>query len=124
MQRIFADRVSVRGNLLNNDINPLPLGSQIIVSISDVSLQDTASRPLNTIVLSGSYRFPISFDIPYSLAQVQANGNTIQQYAIQARIEKDGQLLYINDQHTPVQLIPPPMNPVNVYMKKVANYPG
>ena len=116
--------MSVRGNLLNNEINPIPFGSQIIVSLSDVSLQDVASRPLNSVVLSGSYRFPISFDIPYSLAQVHANGNAIRQYAIQARIEKDGQLLYINDQYTPVQLIPPPINPVNVYMKKVANYPS
>ena len=43
----------------------------------------------------------------------------MRQYAIQARIEKDGQLLYINDQYTPVQLIPASITPVNVYMKRV-----
>lgn len=116
--------MSVRGNLLSDDTTPLPFGSQIIVSLADVSLQDAPSRPLNTIVLSGSYRFPIQFDIPYSMAQVQANGNAIRQYTIQARIEKDGQLLYINDQYTPVQLLSPSNNPVNVYMKRVSNYPG
>ena len=79
---------------------------------------------MNSIVLSGSYRFPIAFDIPYSLAQVQSNTNNIQQYTIQARIEKDGQLLYINDQYTPVQLSPAPFSPVNVYMKKVGVWTG
>lgn len=120
------DRVSVRGNLLSDDITALPYGSQITLTLADVSLQDTASRPLNTVVLRGSYRFPISFDIPYSLAQAQSSSNSIRQYTIQARIEKDGQLLYINDQYTPVQLLPPPINPVNIYMKKVgvATNPG
>jgi uncharacterized lipoprotein YbaY len=61
----------------------------------------------------------MDFEIPYSIAQVQFNSNNARQYAIQARIEKDGQLLYINDQYTPVQLIPAPINPINVIMKKI-----
>ncbi|CAF1272537.1 unnamed protein product [Rotaria sp. Silwood1] len=116
----------VRGNLISDDTSMLPFGSQIVVSLADVSLQDVASRPLNTLVLYGSYRFPIPFEIPYSMAQVQINSNSIRQYAIQARIEKDGQLLYINDQYTPVQLIPAPINPINVFMKKISTstFPG
>lgn len=98
----------------------LPAGSQIVVSLTDVSLQDVASRPLNTLVLYGSYRFPIAFEIPYSMAQIQANGNIMRQYVIQARIENNGQLLYINEQHTPVQLVPPSVNPINVYMKRIS----
>ena len=117
----------MRGTLLSEDIYPLPAGSQIIVSIADVALQDVPSRPLNTVVLSGSYRFPIPFEIPYSMAQIQTESNNIiRDYAIQARIEKDGQLLYINDQHIPVQLIPAPVNPINILLKKVGTsiYPG
>ncbi|CAF3788380.1 unnamed protein product [Rotaria sordida] len=110
----------IRGNLISDDTSMLPFGSQIVVSLADVSLQDAPSRPLNTLVLYGSYRFPIPFEIPYSMAQVQMNGNGIGQYAIQARIEKDGQLLYINDQYTPVQLIPASINPINVFMKKMS----
>ncbi len=87
-QNQFLDQASVRGNLLNDDPSVLPYGSRIIVSLTDVSLQDVAARPLNT-------------------------------FTIQARIEKDGQLLYINDQYTPVRLIPTPVNPVNIVMKKV-----
>ncbi|UJR37836.1 hypothetical protein I4U23_030526 [Adineta vaga] len=125
-QGIQQNQPTVRGNLLNDDTTALPYGSQISVSLVDVSLQDVPSRPLNTVVLYGSYRFPIAFEIPYSMMQVQQNGNTIRQYAIQARIEKDGQLLYINDQYTPVQLIPTPINPINVIMKNVGitTYPG
>lgn len=114
----YLDRASVRGNLLNDDASVLPYGSKIIVSLTDVSLQDVSARPLNTVVFYGSYRFPIAYDIPYSIAQVQANGNA-QRYAIQARIEQNGQLLYINDQYTPVRLTPVPINPVNVLMKRV-----
>jgi len=113
------DRTTVRGNLLSDDTSVLPYGSQIIVSIVDVSLQDVPSRPLNTFLLYGSYRFPIAFEIPYSINQIQSINN-FQRYAIQARIEKDGQLLYINDQYTPVKLNPASVNPVNVYMKKIA----
>ncbi|CAF2511166.1 unnamed protein product [Rotaria sp. Silwood2] len=124
-QGIQTNRASVRGNLLSDDTSVLPYGSQITVYLADVSIQDVAARPINTFVLYGSYRFPIAYEISYSIAQIQSNNN-IQQYAIQARIEKDGQLLYINDRYTPVRLIPAPINPINVVMKKVGPsiYPG
>ena len=104
----------------------LPYGSLILVSLDDVSFQDAPARTINTFVLRGSYRFPIAYVIPYSIRQIQDNSNNIRQYAIQARIEMNGQLLYINDVYTPVQLIPVPVNPVNVVMKKVDTsiYPG
>jgi hypothetical protein len=89
----------------------------------DTSLQDVAARPINTVVIYGSYRFPIAYEISYSTAQIQANN--VQQYSIQARIEKDGQLLYINDQYIPVQLIPVPVRPINIVLKNVGgSYPG
>ena len=118
------NRVSVRGNLFSDDSSALPYGSRITVSLVDTSLQDVAARPLNTVVFYGSYRFPIAYEIPYSIAQVQANG--MSQYAIQARIENNGQLLYINDQYTPVQLIPAPSGPINIVLKNVggSSYPG
>ena len=113
-------RTSVRGTLFADDTSPLPFGSQIVVTLADVSLQDVAARPLNTVVLSGSYRFPIPFEVPYSLGQVQSESSFAQQYALQVRIEKDGQLLYINDQRVSVQLNPPPINPINIILKRVS----
>lgn len=118
---VLEDRLTVRGNLLSDDPSGLPYGAQISVSLVDVALQDVSARPLNSVVLYGSYRFPIAYEIPYTLGQIQNIGNSIQQFAIQARIEKDGQLLYINDQYTPVRLLPAPINPVNVIMKRVSN---
>ena len=102
----------IRGNLLSNDQSNIPFGSQIIVSLVDVALQDTSSRPLTTFALYGSYRFPISFELNVNPTQI----STYQQLAIQARIEKDGQLLFINDQYTPVRF---PTSFVNVWMKNV-----
>ncbi|UJR08414.1 hypothetical protein I4U23_012684 [Adineta vaga] len=121
------NRAVVRGYLLSDDPAVLPYGSQIVVSIKDVSLQDVAAAgPLNSFVLHGSYRFPITFQIPYSIAQIQQDPNGYRQYALQARIERNGQLLYINDQHIPIQLNPVPINPINIPMKKVGTsiYPG
>ena len=117
----LEDRLAVRGNLLSDDQSGLPYGAQISVSLVDVALQDVSARPLNSVVLYGSYRFPIAYEIPYTLGQIQNTGNSIQQFAIQARIEKDGQLFFINDQYTPVRLVPAPINPVNVMMKRVSN---
>lgn len=86
----------------------------------------SAAGPLNSFVLYGSYRFPIAFQIPYSVAQIQQTPNGPRQYALQARIERNGQLLYINDQYTPVQLVPPSNSPISIVMKRVgsATYPG
>ncbi|CAF1105355.1 unnamed protein product [Adineta steineri] len=125
-QGIQQNRAYVRGNLLSEDTSTLPYGSQIIVSIKDVSIQDVAAGPLNSVVLTRSYRFPIAFQIPYSIAQIQQDPNTARRYALQARIEINGQLLYINDQQIPVQLIPAPINPINIMLKKVGtpSYPG
>ncbi|CAF4352737.1 unnamed protein product, partial [Adineta steineri] len=117
--KLYLDRAYVRGNLLSEDTSTLPYGSQIIVSIKDVSIQDVAAGSLNSVVLTGSYRFPIAFQIPYSIAQIQQDPNTARRYALQARIEINGQLLYINDQQIPVQLIPAPINPINIMLKKV-----
>ena len=97
----------------------LPTGSQIIVSLVDVGLRHAVPQRINTIVLRDSYHFPIPFEIPYSISQLQTNSNSIQQYAIQAQIEQDDKLLYINDQYTPVQLIPASHNPINIMMKNV-----
>ena len=79
-----------------------------------MALQDTSSRPLTTFVLYGSYRFPITFELNVNPMQI----STYQQLAIQARIEKDGQLLFINDQYTPVRF---PTNFINVWMKNVGS---
>jgi uncharacterized lipoprotein YbaY len=121
------DRTSaIQGNLLHDETSTLPYGAQIIILLADVSLHDGTSRLLNTLVLTGSYRFPIAYLIPYSMAQVQATGNTARQYIIQVRIEKDGQVLYANDPYTSVQLKPAPTKPVNIVLRKLLSpmYPG
>jgi len=105
-------RTAIRGSLLSNDLSALPFGSQIFISLADVSLQDTAARVLNTITLSGVSRFPIPFELSHSSI------NPSLRYSIQARIERNGQLLYINDQYTPIS-----NGPINIFMKKVGPSP-
>lgn len=100
----------IRGNLLSNDLSTLPFDSRIFISLADVSLQDAPARVLNTVTLSGSHRFPIPFELPYPSVSM----NPGMRYSIQARIERNGQLLYINNQYTPIS-----MSPINVFMKKV-----
>ena len=116
-------RFTIRGYLLSDDPSPLPYGSQIIVTLADVSLQDAPSRPVNTFVLSGSFRFPISYEIPYSMSQLPADNRFGRQYAIQVRIEKDGQLLFINDQRVSVQLASTPIESINIFLRRVYSLP-
>ena len=117
-QNNFLDRLLVRGNLLSEDQSILPYGSQIIVSVVDASLQDAPSRPINTFVLYGSYQFPISYEIPLTS---MINSNQLQRLSIEARIEKDGRLLYINDEYTPVRFS---SMPINIRMKNIGNSNG
>lgn len=116
---ILGQQGSVRGFIVSEDSSQLPFASQITVTLADVTMQDVASRPLNSIVLSGAYRFPIPFEITYSVSQLQAEGYIGRMFVLQARIERDGQLLYSNDQHISVQLVPPPMLPINIPVRRI-----
>jgi putative lipoprotein len=69
------------------------------VQLADVSRADAAAVVLGeqTIETRGK-QVPFAFEIRYDAARIEANHT----YAVQARIEVDGQLRFISDQRYPV----------------------
>ncbi|MGW8186713.1 MAG: YbaY family lipoprotein [Desulfobacterales bacterium] len=73
----------------------LPPTAVIKVQLVDVSRADAPAVALGEQIIStGGKQVPFFFEIPYDPAKIEANHT----YAVQARIEEDGRLRFINDQ--------------------------
>jgi putative lipoprotein len=65
------------------------------VQLVDVSRADAPVVVIGEqLIRSGGKQVPFAFDIAYDATKIEANHS----YAVQARIEDDGQLMFINDQ--------------------------
>jgi putative lipoprotein len=68
----------------------------IKVQLVDVSRADAPAVVLGEqIIQAGGKQVPFAFAISYDPARIEANRS----YAVQARIEDDGKLRFISDQH-------------------------
>jgi putative lipoprotein len=73
----------------------LPPSATIKVQLIDVSRADAPATVLGEqIITAGGKQVPFTFEIPYDPTKIQPNYS----YAVQARIEDGGKLLFINDQ--------------------------
>lgn len=81
----------VTGTVTYREHIALPTGAVVTVQLLDVSLQDTAATVIaeQRITTTGN-QVPFSFDLAYDPSKIQAD-NT---YAVQARIEEQGQLMF------------------------------
>ena len=103
-----AATASVSGTVTYLQRIALPPTAVIQVRLVDVSLADAPAVVLGEqLIQAGGSQVPFSFEIPYDPARIDPSFS----YAIQARIEDGGRLLFINDQHyavvtrgAPVQL--------------------
>ncbi len=73
-------------------------GTEVSVSLQDVSLADAPSQTISTAAIVDAGKFPVTFRLPYSKGLIKP-GRT---YTLSARIELAGKLLYINDTAHPV----------------------
>ena len=74
----------------------LPPTAAIKVQLVDVSRADAPAVLLGEqIIQAGGKQVPFAFAISYDPARIEANRS----YAVQARIEEDGKLRFISDQH-------------------------
>ena len=74
----------------------LPPTAVIKVQLVDVSRMDAPAVVLGEQIIQASGKqVPFVFEISYDPARIEANRT----YAVQARIEDDGELLFINDTH-------------------------
>jgi putative lipoprotein len=90
-----APTARVTGTVTYRERIALPPTAIVKVQLADVSRADAKAIVLGeqTIVTSGN-QVPVSFEIVYDPARIEANHT----YAVQARIEESGQLRFISDQ--------------------------
>jgi putative lipoprotein len=86
---------SVSGMIAYRERFALPPAAVIKVQLVDVSRADAPAIVLGEQALeAGGKQVPFAFAIPYDPAAIEPSHS----YAVQARIEVDGQLRFINDQ--------------------------
>ena len=86
----------VTGTVTYRERIALPPTAVIKVQLVDVSRADAPAIVLGEQVTHASGRqVPFAFEIPFDPARIEANYS----YAVQARIEQDGQLRFISDRH-------------------------
>lgn len=78
----------------------LPLGAHLSVSLEDVSWADASSVILASHAGPVEGNVPLPFSLSYDLEQIIPGHS----YAVSARIELDGELLFINTEHHGVTL--------------------
>jgi putative lipoprotein len=78
----------------------LPANAVLSVSLQDVSLADAPAQVLARQSGPVNGQVPLPFHLPYEPAKVQAG----HRYAVSARIELDGKLLFITTEHHAVKL--------------------
>ncbi|MCU0225268.1 MAG: YbaY family lipoprotein [Acidobacteria bacterium] len=90
-----APAASVSGTIAYRERAALPHAAVIKVQLVDVSRADAPATVLGEQVFeAGGKQVPFTFEIPYDPAAIEPRHS----YAVQARIEVDGQLRFINDQ--------------------------
>lgn len=85
----------VTGTVTYRERIALPPTAVIKVQLVDVSRADASAVVIGErLVDPGGQQVPFPFEIAYDSAKIEANHS----YAVQARIEVDGQLRFISDQ--------------------------
>ena len=89
----------VSGTVAYRERSALPPDAVVIVRLVDVSRADAAAVVLGEQRIEAAGRqVPFAFAVPYDPSRIEAS----HEYAVQARIELGGRLLFISDQRHPV----------------------
>ena len=95
----------------------LPKTATYEVSLQDVSLADAPAVTLAKQSGQIKGQIPLPFHLTYDPAEIKQG----HRYAISARIENDGRLLFINTEHYGVDLNAKSLQPIRVRVNPVAN---
>ena len=95
----------------------LPNTASYEVSLQDVSLADAPAVTLAKQSGQVKGQIPLPFHLTYDPAEIKPG----HRYAISARIENNGRLLFINTEHNGVDLNAKSLQPIRVRVNPVAN---
>jgi putative lipoprotein len=93
-----ASGVRVTGSITYLQRIALPEGSEVIVQLHDVSRMDAAAVVLAEQRFTPRSQVPLAFELGVDPRRIDAR----MRYAVAARIERGGKLLFINDKIYPV----------------------
>jgi NAD(P)-dependent dehydrogenase (short-subunit alcohol dehydrogenase family)/uncharacterized lipoprotein YbaY len=114
-----ATMSKVTGTVSYRERIALPPAATIRVQLVDVSRADAPADVLGEQLIEAAGRqVPFAFEIPYDPARIDERMS----YAVQARIEDGGRLLFISDQHYSVITQGAPTT-VNLLLKSVGHSP-
>ncbi len=93
-----ASSDSVSGEVRFHRNVELPPGATVTVTLQDTSLADASAIELGTDVINDAARLPVRFRIEYDGEKIDDRN----EYSLSARVEANGELLYINDTVHPI----------------------
>ncbi|WP_422417466.1 YbaY family lipoprotein [Pseudomonas sp. GZD-222] len=110
-----SGKASLDGEVFYLQRIALPPAATLSVSLQDVSLMDAPAVTLASQSGPVKGNVPLPFHLSYDPAQVKPG----HRYAVSARIELDGKLLFINTEHHGVQLDGNDPQPVRIKVDAV-----
>lgn len=108
-------QASLEGEVFYLQRIALPPAATLSVSLQDVSLMDAPAVTLASQSGPVKGNVPLPFQLSYDPAKVQPG----HRYAVSARIELDGKLLFINTEHHGVRLDGSDPQPVRIKVDQV-----
>jgi len=92
--------VTVTGEVYYRQRIALSPAVELYVAVEDVSRMDVAAVVMAATRISHAGQVPIAFELQIDASRVDPRHT----YAIRARIEEGGRLLWVNTEHIPVRL--------------------
>ncbi|WP_028022921.1 YbaY family lipoprotein [Enterovibrio calviensis] len=109
------DMATVNGDVYYLQRIALPSNAKLTVTLADVSLADAPMEVISSqSYMTEGQQVPLPFSLSYSPSEIQ-QGHT---YTVSARIEVDGELIFISDTSNPV--INDPANTQNISIQVVS----
>lgn len=109
--------LAVTGDVLYRERIAMPPGAVVKVQVADVSKADAPADVIGEQLIDNPGNVPVKFSIPYDGGRIQP-GNT---YAVSARIEVNGKLMWISTTHIPVITNGNPTSDLQVLVQRVAS---
>ncbi|MFJ4442119.1 YbaY family lipoprotein [Pseudomonas sp. NPDC089422] len=110
---------SIDVEIVSSGDGALPAAAQVQLSLLDVSLADAPSVSLAEVQLRCGGTMPIRLQLNFDDSEIDSHRS----YSLAVRIEKDGQLLYINTSSHPIKP-KTELDTQRVIVDKIKRFPG
>jgi putative lipoprotein len=107
--------LAVTGDVFYRERIAMPEGAVVKVRVADASLADAPADVIGEQIIENPGNVPVKYTVTYDAANIKP-GNT---YAVSARIEVNGQLMWISTTHIPVITNGSPTSGVQVLVERV-----